>query len=236
MDEENAKQLKFIRTELNPRASLSGNLTEAPPYIECMHTFWGPGGNVVFVVPMGKEGYRFDGEDDPEAELIPRPLQIMCPDSAIPISAPDGAAVGTLSIKGNASEIMLVKNINVTAILGTATLSIDIAKLRFGETFTRPRVGIASLPTIGGCQPRAWEYPVVARFDGETLTVVLGINSAGFRKRESTPTIDALNDGEELIVRAPEMTVKLTADRTNTVVSALLHGSFRLRDISSERG
>jgi len=231
MLEHDAKQLRLIRTEVNPTLVFQGKLTEKNrPYVECHVPYWGPGGNVVFVVPMGKEGFRFEG-DDPEPELLSRRLQLSYPDATIPISAPDGAVVGTLSIEGNACEAMVVKNKTVHALFGTATLSIDIEKLNFGEKFVRPTITVNSLPTIGGSRVRSWHYSVDARFDGQSLVVAIGGVSAGLRNRADFPVIDVLNDGEDLLVCAPEKTVYISADRTAPVVTVPLEGSIRLRDI-----
>jgi hypothetical protein len=232
IDEENAKKLKLIRFEMNPKVNFEGSLKgQPPPYFEFSEWTWGPGGNVIFVVPMGAEGFRFEGDDAEPESLESRQLLITCPDVTVPISAPNGATVGTLSIGGGPREIDLVKNTSVIGVLGTVTLSIDAEKLRFGETFTRPSVGIECPPTIGGAQPREWAYPVHTRFDGENLTVAIEIISCAFRNSNTAVPMHALNDGEELLVRAPAVAIELRVSRAKSVDSLPLNGSFRLRDI-----
>jgi hypothetical protein len=56
-DEENCAKLRYIRHELTPHATYDKPVVE-PPYVEIRQMHWGPGGNVVFIVPMGHEGYR----------------------------------------------------------------------------------------------------------------------------------------------------------------------------------
>jgi hypothetical protein len=55
--DEDRERLRYLRHELNPHANFEKPVTE-PPYIEIRDAHWGPGGNIVFIVPMGHEGYR----------------------------------------------------------------------------------------------------------------------------------------------------------------------------------
>jgi hypothetical protein len=57
-NDENCERLRYIRHELNPHATFDKPVTEAAPYVELRDVHWSPGGNVVFIVPMGHEGYR----------------------------------------------------------------------------------------------------------------------------------------------------------------------------------
>jgi hypothetical protein len=230
MDRENEKQLNFIRSELNPRANFEGKLTGHPPYLECIHAFWSPGGNVVFVVPMGTEGYRFEGDDREADTTNSQQIRIAGPTISVPISAPNGAIVATLSITGATSDIALVKNTNVTGILGTLTLSIDEEALRFGEQFTRPSVAISCVPTIGNVQPKTWDYSLQTRFDGNQLNVSIGAISVALRNKNLPVPMSVLKDDEELLMRAPAVEITLSANREHPSVSASLPCSFRLRD------
>lgn len=232
MDQENEKQLNFIRSELNPKANFEGKLTGQPTYLECIHAFWGPGGNVVFVVPMGREGYRFEGDDQEPDTTNSQPTQMSCPTISVPISAPNGAIVGTVLIAGATSDIALVKNASVISVLGSVTLSIDTEALRFGEQFTRPSVAISCVPTIGGAQPKTWDYLINTRFDGKKLNVKIGAISAALRNRNLPVPASILKDDEELLMRAPAAEITLSADREHPSVSAALLCSFRLRDIA----
>ena len=61
IDGENKEAIRYIREELKPRANLREEPKE-PPYVEVMRVVWTPaGGNVLLIVPMGREGYRVQG-------------------------------------------------------------------------------------------------------------------------------------------------------------------------------
>lgn len=63
--DENRAELRYIREELRPRANLS-KAPSKPLYVEVMRVRWSPGGgNVLFVVPMGREGYHVEGDPAP---------------------------------------------------------------------------------------------------------------------------------------------------------------------------
>ena len=61
IDDKNKEAIRYIREELNPRANFVEE-PRVPPYVEVMRVVWDPaGGNVLLIVPMGREGYRVQG-------------------------------------------------------------------------------------------------------------------------------------------------------------------------------
>jgi len=66
MDDANRERVRYIREELKPRANFTAEL-QSPPYVEVRHAFWHPtGGNVILVIPMGKEGYHVETATPPQ--------------------------------------------------------------------------------------------------------------------------------------------------------------------------
>lgn len=235
MDKQNRDELNFIRHELNPKANFSEPLTK-DPYIEIIHFVWDEkNGNVIFVVPMGKEGIRV-----PEApsDHIPtagipdsRTIAISSPSASIPIAAPNGAIVGTLSIIGEANELVLKKNVDVRGSLGTVMLSINPSNLIFGESFRTPRILCSCVPTIDGVQPRTWEYKVIFNFDGTTLKAEIQALSIGFRNANFAKPLPSLGSSEEIIMAVPTGGLVLGATNSAPQSSANLDGQFLLREI-----
>jgi hypothetical protein len=95
-DSDNEKAAAEMRAM---RINTSGEPPAKPPYCEISHLFWGPGGNVVLVMPVGPEANRFD-HDAHEANDN-RLGTISCSDATIPITAPNGAMIGDLAIAGS---------------------------------------------------------------------------------------------------------------------------------------
>lgn len=102
MDKRNRDEIMFIRHKLNPKFNIPKSLTEAP-YTEIKHVVWdAKGGNVVLVVPMGKEAYRVQEDTSDHLSIAAiadsHTIVISSPSASIPIAAPNGAIVGTLSM------------------------------------------------------------------------------------------------------------------------------------------
>jgi hypothetical protein len=235
LDEQNGDEIKFIRHGLNPKVNFSKPLTEAP-YIEIRRVVWdAKGGNVILVVPMGKESFRVPDapSDHPSTADIAdsRTIAISSPSASIPIAAPDGAIVGTLSIAGEANELVLKKNVEVRGSLGTVMLSINPSNLIFGESFRTSRILCPCVPTIDGAQPRTWEYSVFSYFDGTTLRAEIRPMSIGFRNANFAASLPSLGASEEIIMAAPTGGLILRATASAPQSSATLEGSFLLRDI-----
>src|SRR5258708_40220442 len=128
------------------------------------------------VMPAGKENVR--GLDSPSTQPAvasdSRAITISSPNASIPIAAPNGAIVGTLSIVGTTSALTLVKNAEVRGPLGTVTLSMNPANLILCGSFKTPISLCPCVPTVGGGQPKSWEYRVYFAFDGPTLRAAIG--------------------------------------------------------------
>jgi hypothetical protein len=235
MDTQNRDEIKFIRHELNPKVNFSKPLTEAP-YIEVRRVVWDTkGGNVILVVPMGKESFRVpDAPSDhlPTAGIADsRTIAISSPSASIPIAAPNGAIVGTLSIAGATAELVLKKNVEVQGCLGTVTLSINPSNLLFGESFRTSRNPCPCAPTIDGAQPRNWEYSVYSYFDGTTFRVEIRQLSTSLRNDNLLAPMPCLAATEEIVVRVPIGELVLRATASTPLSSASLEGGFLLRDI-----
>lgn len=234
MDKQNRDELEFIRHELNPKANFS-KLSARPPYLEIKHVVWDPkGGNVILVVPMGREGFRV--QDDPSEHssnpliVASRAIAISSPSASISIAAPNGAVVGTLSIAGAANEITLKKSIEVRASLGTVTLSMNPSNLIFGSSFRTSRNTCSCVPTIDGARPRTWNYLVYAYFDGATLKAEIRQLSVSFRNANFAVPLHSLGAAEELVMTAPVGGLVLQTTSSVPQSSAALEGSFLLRE------
>jgi hypothetical protein len=232
MDDQNREEIRLIRHELNPKVNLSA-AQPLPPYVEVRHVVWSPeGGNVFVVVPMGEEAFRVHDESTCEGAVTtsPRPISLSSQTASIPIAAPNEAIVGTVSIAGATNELALKKNVETRGCLGTVTLSMNPANLIFGESFGTPTTVCTCVPTIDGAQPRNWDYPVMASFDGTTLSVEIRQVSAGFRNTNFATPMPALGPAEELIMAAPVGGLILRSTAATPESSAALEASFLLRD------
>jgi hypothetical protein len=230
MDVQNIDYLKHTR-DLGPKANFSG--TPKDLYMELMHYFWSPeGGNVIIVMPMGKESFRVhdSASTQPLAASESRVIAISSPNASTPIAAPNGAIVGTLSIVGTITEATLARNSEVRSLLGTVTLSINPPNLIFGESFKTPTYYFACGPTVGGGQPKNWGYPVRFAFDGATLKAEIRKMSAALRNADPGP-IQGLGTNEEIVVRVPFDGLVLKTTVSTPQSSATLEGGFLLRDI-----
>jgi hypothetical protein len=234
MDKQNSDAIMFVRHELNPKANFSTPLTVA--YMEIRHVFWdAKGGNVVLVVPMGKEAFRV--QDDPSghssttAIADSRTIAISSPSASIPIAAPNGAIVGTVSIAGTTNELTLKKNVEVRGSLGTVMLSMNPSNLILGDSFRTPSNLCPCVPTIDGSHPRKWEYSVFSYFDGATLRAEIRQVSTGLRNANIAAPMRNLGATEEIVVAAPIGGLVLRTTASANQSSAALEGSFLLRDI-----
>lgn len=235
MDKQNRDEIKFIRHELNPKANFSKPPTRAP-YIEIKRVVWDTkGSNVILVVPMGREAFRVQGNPSEHSSTSviaeSRAIAISSPSASIPIAAPNGAIVGTLSIAGTTNELTLKKNVEVRGSLGTVTLSMNTSNLIFGYSFRTPRNPCPCVPTIDGARPRSWEYLVFSYFDGATLRAEIRPMSVSFRNANFAAPLRSLGATEEIVMAAPVGGLVLRTTTSAPQSSAALEGSFLLRDI-----
>lgn len=235
MDMQNRDALMHIRDEINPKVNFSKPLTVAP-YVEITQVQWdAKGGNVVLVVPMGKDAIRVRHDPSVHSSSATiadsRTVAISCPSASIPIAAPNGAIVATLSIAGATSELALRKNLEVRSSIGTVMLSMNPSNLIFGEKFVTPPNYCPCVPTIDGVQPKKWEYSVFSYFDGATLRAEIRQLSTGLRNAYVEAPIPKLGTTEEIIMAAPIGGLVLETTASAPQSSAILEGSFLLRDI-----
>lgn len=186
---------------------------------------WNPiDGNVILVSPMGKESYR--GPDTPPDIADLRTIAISSPTVSMSITAPNGANAGALSIAGEATSLVLNKNVKVSGSLGTVTLSINASSLILGKRFEIPTFSLPCRPTIDGAQPPTWDYKVIFSFDGTTLKAEIGPLSVGLSKRSVGVPLPSLSDSEEVIIVAPTGGLILRATTSAPQSSAKLGWSF----------
>jgi len=230
MDKQNRDQITFVRHELNPKFNFPKPLTVAP-YIEIRRVVWdAKGGNVVLVVPMGKEGFRVHEEPSSRAPVADsRTIIISSPSASIPIAAPNGAIVGTRSIAGATNELTLRKNVTVRGSLGTVTFSMNPSNLIFGDAFRTPRNLCPCVPTIDRAQPRNWEYWVFCYFDGATLRAEIRKQSSALRGANAPMT--SVGATEEILMVAPVDGMVLLTTAAAPQSSAVLEASFLLCNI-----
>jgi len=233
MDKQNRDEIMFVRNELIPKMTFSEPLTE-DPYIEVRRVVWDPkGGNVILVVPMGKEAVRVQDDifDSLASDTESRTVTISSPSASIPIAAPNGAIVGTFSIAGATNELTLRKNKEVRGSLGTVTLSIIPDSLIWGQSFKRSPYFCSCVPTVDGSQPRSWEYSVLPSFDGTTFGVEIRQLSTGLRSANLTAPMPSLGATEEIVMTAPMGKLVLQATAVAPESSSALEGKFLLRDV-----
>ncbi len=235
MDEQNRKEIEFIRHELNPKISSSEPPTTSP-YIEARRIVWSPeGGNVILVVPMGQEAIRVQAESPTHdvTNLIAnsRTVAISSPSASIVVTAPNGAAIGTLTISGMKSKITLLKNMTARASLGVVTLNMNAKNLIFGEKFRRPRILCSAVPTFDGASPRNWEYSVYFSFDGVALKAEIRQLSCSIRSANVSVPTPNISASEEVLITAPANNLVIVATAESPQSTASLESTFLLRDI-----
>ncbi len=231
MDDSNRKLIDYYRREMNPKVNFS-KLPEKP-YVELRPIAWDAvGGNVMLVIPMGKEAIRTTPEPTDAEAGDSRAIAISSPPASISINAPNGAVVATLSLSGVTRELTIRRNVDVRGNLGTATLTIDASSLIVGDDiyFRTPRISCTCLPSIDEGQPRVWDYSVHARFDGHRLHVEISPMSVALRSSNLDTAMRHVRETEEIIFKAPVETLHLSADASAPQTTISLEASFLLRD------
>ena len=89
---------------------------------------------------------------------------------------------------------------------------------------------LVCIPSVGGASPRAWEYTVLARFDGFALSAELRPNSVSLQSRNLDTPVSQLDGREELVMTIPDADLKLLATMDAPVTSTDLFGRFTVRD------
>jgi hypothetical protein len=226
LDEQNRKEIRFMRQELKPTITTAGSVKDM--YVEIFKVHWGPGGNVILVVPMGAEAVRSEQEDLPSGEA--RAFRYENAESAVGIYAPNGSRVAELQMDSANTQLDLVKNQPSVHKVGTVKLSLETNNLIAGSKFMAAPCRWACVPIINGGSPRNWAYTAFATFDGAGLSIHLTYASSGLRNKNMDAPMDQLDDTEEIVIRIPEETLRIVATMTNPVTSVDLVGRFTLRD------
>jgi len=235
IDEQSDAAIKFLRQQLQPHVNLP-TAQSILPYVEVRHVFWDPaGGNVLLIVPMGKESCRLQSGivrgNLARGSATPRAIEIASPSASIQIIAPNGSVVATLSFDGASEHVVLTKGSEVRARLGRLLLSIDPSNLMWGESFQTPPILCSCVPTIDGAQPRSWVYTIFATFDGASLTADVRQLSAGLRNSNLSAPMSNIEPTEELVLSAPAGGLMLRSTKAVPESSAVLEMSVLLQDV-----
>jgi hypothetical protein len=234
MDQQNRDEITFARQSLNPKANFSK--PPVAPYIEFRRVVWSEkGGNVVLVIPLGKEAVRVNNQASqkalPGADAVTRKVVISSPSVKFPIAAPNGALIGTLSIVGMRNELTLEKNVEVRGPLGAVTLTMNVSNLIVGQSFRTPPIRRSCIPSIDGAQPRSWEYSLFSYFDGARLRAEIRQMSTAFRNANVPEPMPSLCATEEIVMAVPADGLVLETQAAEPQSSTVLIGSFLLRNI-----
>lgn len=212
LDKENQEHLSRLRGADGPKATFDGEPTS--PHFELSHIFWGPGGNIVLIVPAGSEAIRKLGkpaslEAEPSKRRQPE-IAYMSPSRSLTIHAPDGVAVAELILTGQRGHVQLSKNEHIVTQLAELSLTAFSEGLRSGERFELRPLSFPAPPSIDGRSPREWNYVVRCSYDGTKFIARIGSNSAGLM----VPAHDykgPLQAGEQVILTAPSPDITLNA-------------------------
>ncbi len=232
LDAENTAHLARLRGADGPKVTFEGEPTS--PHLELSHIFWGPGGNIVLIVPAGSEAVRTLGkpasvEQDADKRRQPE-IAYMSPDGFLTLHAPNGVSVAKLLLEGDRGKVKLSKNEHITVQLGRLSLTVFDNCLLEGERFELPPLSLPAVPSIAGRSPREWNYSVRCAYDGMNLTVAIRPNSAGLTVQPSDPD-GPLRLGEQVVLTAPSSVITLNASRSASRVSAAMSAKLLLCDV-----
>jgi len=229
--EENAAHVRYIRSELKPTVTLersgSGN-----KHVEIYHLHWSAsGGNVVLVVPMGDEAFRFDDEPRPaDAATDVRTFRAAAPACKCSVVAPDGRAVLQVCVPEINEVLSLVKGKPFDVVLGEVQIDLLVDNIVPGSPFVAAPVSLVQALQVGGVSPKSWEYTIASRFDGTQMTVELRQLSTGFRNANSVSGVEGLADNEELTLSVPKETIRNVVSVSHPRASTPIVGQVRLRN------
>lgn len=232
LDAENQEHLARLRGADGPKVTFEGEPTS--PRLELSHVFWGPGGNIVLIVPAGSEAIRTLGTpaslEQETTKRRQRVLAYMSDDGFLALRAPNGMAVAELLLKGEQGEVKLSKNEHVTAQLGRLTLTVLDNALLEGQCFELPPIPFAVVPSIDNRFPRNWNYFVRCAYDGSRLTVVVRPTSTALAVQSSDPD-GPLRLGEQVVLTAPPSDLAMQASPSAPHVSTSLIAKLLLCDV-----
>jgi hypothetical protein len=228
--EENVAQIRYIRSELKPTVTFNRSGTGAKQ-VEAHHLHWSPtGGNVVTIVPMGQEAFRYDDESPPTGDTpTVRAFRAEAQQCDCAIAAPDGRQVARVGICEIDDRFELTKGVPVDVMLGYLKMELLVENLVSGSRFVAAPVKLAQALRIGGRAPQSWAYTFRARFDGLQMTFELLQLSAGLRNRGPSEVVAGLSDAEEVTLTAPKETLRTTVTLAKPQGSVAISGILRLR-------
>lgn len=231
MKDQDDADIAFIRRKVNPRLNYH---QKGPPnrhYLEVHNVAWsGDGGNIIAVVPMGKEAFR-EPEEPSAVDSDKRVVPVLCPDASIDISAPDKSVVAKLSLAGCSIVMNLRKNERTICSNGRLSLKVDWDRLVQGQKFKRPAQYMMATPVIAGAEPGGWAYPVRVQFDGQRLSIRILSSSAALRNVNLPQPMPNVLESEEVLIAAPSVNeTVLIADRGEADPSTSLDMSLWLRE------
>jgi hypothetical protein len=232
LDAENEEHLARLRGADGPKVTFDEEPTA--PHLELCHVFWGPGGNIVLIVPAGSEAIRTLGkpaslEQDAAKRRQPE-IPYMSPDGFLTLHAPNGEAVAELVLKGDRGHVKLSKNEHVIVQMGQLTLTIFDERLHKGECFEVPPLSFSAIPSINGRSPLEWNYYVRCAYDGINLTVVVRPSSTSLMV-QSSDSDSPLLLREQVLLTVPSSEITLNASPSSSHVSAALNAKLLLCDV-----
>jgi len=231
LDSSNRALLSSVRQELRPQVILSQPLA-SPAYAEFRHVSSGAStGNVITIIPMGEEAFRSfpvpaNEHEQPVAEKLL--IHISLPNASYPVTAPDGAVIGTLTFTGVELDESLTRDISLDLNLGAVSLTMHASALLFGQSFHRPSLACPCVPTIDGIQPRKWVFTAIAKFDGDELSVEIRPQSISFRNVNLERPMQVLSSVDALMFAAPAEIVTLRVTREVPVATMPLNSKLLL--------
>lgn len=231
LDEPNRREIWEIREEQRPTVNLTGGRV-GTNYVEIFKLHWSQhGSNVVLVVPLGAEAFRFEDDALPPSGLgTPRNFNYQSSSSALDLLAPDGRRIAVINLTEADAQLDLVKNRRTDVELGQVSIQIDPHNLVRGGKFMTAPSRLNYMFNIDGASPRQWGCPVHAEFDGYKLSVELRLSSVSMQNRNLSSPILRLESGEEIVVVVPAESLKLVATMDDPTCSIALTGKFTLRD------
>jgi hypothetical protein len=241
MDAKNRDEIDLIRHEINPRVTLRSGSGQpeahvrATSYAEIHTVHWSrEGGNIVIVVPMGAEAFRVRDESVLEASSVidaaSHEIVVSSAHADVPIVAPNGAVVGTITFVGSSHTIRVLKGADVRTEVCAVALKLQLENLLAGERFETRTSFCPCVLSVDGAAAKNWGYRVCSVFDGSRLTAEISAVSAAIRNANIATPLPWLAEEEEVALSAPaeNLVVAATISMPETTVSLI--GSFILRD------
>lgn len=232
LDDQSREAARFVRDELGLKITFTAMPKDR--YAEIHHLFWGPGGNVILVVPLAQRSFLSE-EDIQRANDSPGPprgFDYHSPHSTVDLVAPDGQRVACIEFPQMDRAIELTKGVPRIVDLGRITMRLERANLIEGSKFTAAPRKLTCIPQIGGASPRDWTYLIESKFDGSRLFANLHRISVGLQNKNLSAPVTNLEDSEEIVMAIPNTALILAATLDSPSTSSELLGHFTLRNQS----